>query len=170
MLITGFLVFLLVIIIGLGVVNHMIELGVIKKSIIIDASPEEVFDFTGDWRNLPEYQTGIENWKPTTETTRGEGARFSYTTKELGMEFDIETEIIKVTPNEERVWETVSGADIEAKWLFESLNGETKVTYVLDYNLPVPIIGNILDALLVRERREIWVENMLQNLKTLIEE
>ena len=165
----GVLVFLLILI-GLGFINSTIETGEIKKTIVINATPEEVFNFTGDWRNLPKYQTGIKNWQPTTEDTRGEGARFSYTTNELGMEFDIETEIIEVTLNEERVWKTVSGADIEAKYLFESQNGKTKTTYILDYNLPIPIIGNILDVLLVRESRELWVENMLQNLKTIIEE
>ncbi len=165
----GVLVFLLILT-CVGVINSMIELGEINKSIVIDASPEEVFNFTGDWRNLPEYQTGIKNWQPTTENTMGEGARFSYTTKELGIEFDIETEIVEVTLNEERVWKTVSGADIEAKYLFEPQNGRTKTTYILDYNLPIPVIGNILDALLIRKSRELWVDNMLQNLKTLIEE
>ncbi len=165
----GALVFLLILI-GLSVINSMIELGEINRSIVIDASPNEVFSFTGDWRNLPKYQKGIKNWQPTTENTRGEGAKFSYTTNELGMEFDIETEIVDVTLNEERVWQTVSGADIEAKYLFEPQNGRTKTTYILDYNLPIPIIGNILDVLLVRESREVWVENTLQNLKKLIEE
>ncbi|MEF8822724.1 MAG: SRPBCC family protein [Desulfohalobiaceae bacterium] len=165
----GVLVFLLVLT-GLILINSMLELGKINKSIVIDASPKEVFSFTGDWKNLPEYQKGIENWQPTTENTRGEGAKFSYTTNELGIEFDIETKIVDVTLNEERVWRTVSGADIEAKYLFEPQNGRTKTTYILDYNLPIPIIGNILDVLLVRESRELWVENTLQNLKKLIEE
>lgn len=161
---------LLLILTGLSVINSMLELSEINKSIVIDASAEEVFDFTGDWRNLPKYQPGIKDWQPTTEKTRGEGARFFYTTKELGMEFDIETEIIKATLNEKRAWKTVSGADIEAQWFFEPLNGRTKTTYILEYGLPIPIIGNIIDVLLVRDRREIWVEDMLQNLKTLIEE
>lgn len=161
---------LLLVLAGLSVINTMLELDEISKSIVIDASAEEVFEFTGDWRNLPKYQTGIKDWQPTTEKTKGEGARFSYTTKELGMDFDIETEIIRVSLNEKRVWKTVSGADIEAQWFFEPLNGSTKTTYIIDYDLPIPIIANIIDVLLVRERREIWVEDMLQNLKTLIEE
>jgi len=168
-IVIGVLIILLILT-GLSVINPMLELSEINRSVVIDASAEEVFDFTDDWRNLPEYQPGIKDWQPTTEKTRGEGARFSYTTKELGMEFDIETEIIEVSLNEKRAWKTVSGADIEAQWFFEPLNGRTKTTYILDYDLPIPIIGNIIDVLLVRERREIWVEDMLQNLKTLIEE
>jgi len=152
---------LLLVLAGLSVINTLLELGEISKSIVIDASAEEVFEFTGDWRFF---------WQPTTEKTEGEGARFSYTTKELGIDFDIETEIIRVSLNEKRVWKTVSGADIEAQWFFEPLNGSTKTTYIIDYDLPIPIIANIIDVLLVRERREIWVEDMLQNLKTLIEE
>lgn len=154
----------------LGAIETVIELGDIEHSIEIEAPVEDIFDFTGDWRNLPQYFPGIYEWQPTTHMTEGEGARFSYKTRQLGVEFYIETEIITVVLNQERTFRTISGADIKAQWLFESMNGRTKTTYVLDYDVPVPIVGKIIDALLVRPKQEERVKEMLENLKMLIED
>ena len=144
-------------------------MAIIKKNIEINASVERVFDFTDDGRNTAKYYDSIHDWKPITEKYRGKGARFAYKTKSLGMEFDIETEITDVVLNKGRIFNTIRGPKIKAEWVFVPVDNKTKVTYILEYQLPIPIIGSILDALFVKQKREADIEKMLQNLKRLLE-
>ncbi|MEA3377309.1 MAG: hypothetical protein U9R72_14050 [Chloroflexota bacterium] len=57
----------------------------------------------------------------------------------------------------------------ETRWIFGEANGKTRFTYGLTYDLPVPIIGGILDALFMKPAWEKIIENSLQNLKQLVE-
>ena len=52
----------------------------IERSIEIKASVDKVFIFAADWQNKfkLKWWPGIIDWKPTTEKTRGDGARFVF--------------------------------------------------------------------------------------------
>jgi hypothetical protein len=49
--------------------------------------------------------------------------------------------------------------------VFEPKGTGTRLTYVLEYSLPVPIVGRLLDSLLMRPGWQRRLENSLQNLK-----
>ena len=57
----------------------------IERCIEIDAPVEKVFQYASDWNNWPEFFEGVFDFKPTTENQRGNGSRFAYKAKLLGM-------------------------------------------------------------------------------------
>jgi len=140
----------------------------IEKSIEINAPVEKVFEFVADWENVSKYFMGISDFKPTTEKTRGDGARFSFKAKILGVEQEMEEEVSNFVENEG--WTMTSVTDFESKdhWAFEPLDDQTKVTYTLEYEL-LGTLQKVLDALLVKRQWETNIEKSLQNLKRLLE-
>lgn len=141
----------------------------IERSIEIRAAPEEVFQYTRDWKNYAQFYDGLYDWRPTTDQTAGVGARFAYRAKAVGRWFEVETEITDEVENRSRTFASVRGAQTWGQWLFEPVEGGTKVTYVAEYTLPVPLVGGILDRLFVRPEREAHSENLLGNLKRILE-
>lgn len=141
----------------------------IEGSIEINASVEKVFQFAADWKNWPEFFEGVSDFRPTTETKRGNGSRFAYKAKLLGMKASVETEIQEFVENEGWAGVSVKGVESKTRWIFRQVNGKTKFTYGMSYSLPIPILGNVLDRLFVKPAWERIIKNSLQNLKERME-
>jgi uncharacterized membrane protein len=141
----------------------------IERSIEINAPVEKVFQFAADWKNWHEFFEGVSDFRPTTETKRGNGSRFAYKAKLLGMKAPVETEIQEFVENEGWTGVSVKGVESKTRWIFVQVNGKTKFTYGLSYSLPIPILGNVLDRLFVKPAWESIIENSLQNLKERME-
>ena len=141
----------------------------IVKSVKIKTPVENVFNFTRNWKNYASFYEGIYDWRPTTEITSGKGARFAYRAKALGREYEIETEVMEEVENRKRSFASVHGAETKGEWLFEPLKDGTRITYIVEYKLPIPIIGGILDVLFFKPKRRAHIEKLLQNLKGLME-
>jgi len=140
-------------------------MATIERSIDISAPVEEVFRFAADWQNWTKFFEGVSNFKPLTKTTRGSGSKFAYRARMLGISVPVETEIREFEEN--RGWTGVCGKGLEhrTQWTFVSLDGKTKFTYGLQYRMPVPIVGNLLDRLFIRRQWERIIERSLTNLK-----
>ena len=145
------------------------EMTRIEKSIEIKAPVEKVFEFAADWHNTEKFFEGLYDFKPTTEKTRGEGTRFAYKIKALGIESEIEYEVSNLVENEGWSGTSVRGIETRFHWIFASLDDRTKVTHIAEYKPPIPIVGVVVDALLVKRQWETNIERSLQNLKRLLE-
>jgi uncharacterized membrane protein len=141
----------------------------IERSIEIDAPVEKVFQYAADWQHWPKFFEGVSDFRPTTETTRGNGARYAYKAAMLGMKTAVETEIQDFVEDEGWTGTATKGMKHETRWVFEEDDGKTRFTYGLSYDLPVPILGGVLDAWFMKPVWEQIVEDSLQNLKRLIE-
>jgi uncharacterized membrane protein len=141
----------------------------IERSIEINARVEKVFQYAADWQNWPKFFEGVSDFRPTTETTRGTGARYAYRVEMLGMKTAVETEIQDFVENGGWTGTATKGMKHKTRWVFEGDNGKTKFTYGLTYDLPVPILGGVDDALFMKPAWEKIIENSLQNLKRLVE-
>ena len=142
----------------------------IERSIEIRAPVEKVFDFVADWRNKLRFFEGIYDWKPTTEKTRGDGARFVYKVKVLGREYETEDEVSDFVENRRWSCTSVRGVQSKHEWIFSRLDEKTIVIFLSEYKPPVPILGVVLDVLFFKWRWQRNVERSLQNLKKLLEE
>ncbi|UCG83813.1 MAG: SRPBCC family protein [Dehalococcoidia bacterium] len=142
----------------------------IEQSIEINAPVEKVLQYAADWENWPKFFEGVYDFRPTTETTRGTGARYAYKAGMLGMKAAVETEIHDFVEN--KGWKGVAtkGMKHQTCWIFEEVNGKTKFTYGLGYWLPVPILGGILDKKFMKPAWERIIDNSLQNLKKQLNE
>lgn len=141
----------------------------IERSIEINAPVEKVFQYAADWKNWPEFFEGVFDFKPTTEIERGDGSRFAYKARVLGMKVSVETEIQEFAENEGWTGVSISGVKVKTRWIFVKVNGKTKFTYGQSGSLPIPILGNILDRLFVKPAWERIIENSLQNLRERME-
>ena len=146
-----------------------ITMGKVGGSVEIKVPVESVIDFLEDWHNAEKWYEGIHDWKPTTENTTGNGARFSYKVKDLGIETRYETEMYDHAKNKEFRLESIEGPNVDEHYQFYPIKDGTRVTYTMDYDVPLPIVGSFLDVLYFRSLWEKRVQKSLQNLKRLLE-
>jgi hypothetical protein len=137
----------------------------IEYSITIEASIEKVFDFASDYRNWHRWFEGVSEFKPTTAISQGNGARYAYQAQIMGFSASVETEIRDFVTN--RGWTGVSTKGMSARtyWRFEPAGSATIFTYALEYRLPVPILGDLLDALFIRPQWKKIITKSLSNLR-----
>ncbi len=137
----------------------------IEANVDIQRPVSDVFAFASDWRHWEDWWEGVSQFRPTTQVSRGNGTRYAYRAWIAGMAFNLETEIHEFTENVG--WKGVStkGPPHRTQWIFEEMGDKTRLTYVLEYDLPWPLVGPILDALLMRPGWQRMLEHSLRNLK-----
>lgn len=139
----------------------------VKKSITINAPLDKVFEYTTDQSNLPEiWPSLIEN--NVIERLPNGGARTQYVYKMAGMQFEgssVDTEFI---PNERVVSVTKEGIESEIIWEYQPQGEATKVTFKGEYTVPIPLLGKLAEAAIVK-MNENEAEEILANLKARME-
>ena len=137
----------------------------IEHSVTIQAPVEQVFSYAADFHKWPEWFEGVSEFTATTPVTQGNGARYSYKVSLMGVFVSVETEIRDFVQN--RGWSGVAtrGMPHRTYWNFESLGRDTKLTYALEYQLPVPLLGPLLDVMLMRPQWNKILQHSLNNLR-----
>jgi uncharacterized membrane protein len=136
----------------------------VEHSVVIQSPVDKVFAYASDYRQWPEWYEGVSEFKPTTQLTRGNGTRYAYKARMMGMRATVETEIHDFA--QDRGWTGVGtkGLPHRTYWIFEPLGTDTRFTHALEYKVPVPLLGPLFDALLEREWKKI-LSKSLDNLK-----
>ncbi|MBM4159704.1 MAG: SRPBCC family protein [Ignavibacteria bacterium] len=137
----------------------------IKHSITIEAPVDQVFNYAADYRKWSEWFEGVSDFKLTTQITQGNGARYAYKARVMGLSAPVETEIHDFVQN--RGWTGIStkGLAHRTRWSFEPSGNGTKFTYAMEYQLPVPLLGSLLDSLFARPQWRKILERSLNNLR-----
>ncbi len=141
----------------------------IEKSVEIDAPIVDVFAYASDWRRWEEWWEGVTKFRPTTQVTRGNGARYAYKAWVAGLTVNLETEIRDFEENAGWTGIATKGPPHRTQWVFEEKGQRTRLTYILEYDLSWPVLGPILDFLLMRPGWRRMLEHSLRNLKTQLE-
>jgi len=137
----------------------------VEASVDINAPVAEVFAFASDWRRWEEWWEGVSRFKPTTELTRGNGTRYAYKAWVAGVTLNLETEIHDFAENVGWRGVAIKGPLHRTQWVFAAKGSTTRLTYILEYSLPVPVVGVLLDSLLMRRGWQRRLENSLENLR-----
>ncbi len=142
----------------------------IAESVEVNAPVEEVFAFASDWRYWEKWWLSVSDFRPTTEVTRGNGTRYAYKAWVAGLTVDLEAEIRDFVENVG--WRATGSKGIphRTQWVFEAHGDTTRLTYILEYSLPIPLLGPLLDILLMRPGWRRRLQKSLQNLKLHFEE
>ncbi len=103
------------------VCNHPIktnQMKEVKRSIIINAKPEEVFAFMDDIENTGMHMTNTNapmmgnklaiKW--LSENKTGVGAKYKWDGNVMGMKMDFTVEVTKWIQGKEKIWETIGDA------------------------------------------------------------
>jgi hypothetical protein len=137
----------------------------IEASAIIPGTPDEVFGYASDWQKWAEWFEGVSGFQPTTEVLRGNGARYAYKARLLGLDATVETEIAEFI--EGRGWKGIGrkGMPHTTYWSFEPVDAHTRFTYALEYGIPIPVVGGLLDVAFVRKQWRRIIATSLDNLR-----
>ncbi len=137
----------------------------IEYSVTIPAPVDQVFAYASDYLKWAEWFEGVSDFRPTTLATRGNGARYAYKARVMGITTPVETEIHDFVQN--RGWTGVStkGITHRTHWTFEPIGDATKFTYTMEYELPIPWLGPLLDSLFARRQWQSILQRSLNNLK-----
>jgi len=141
----------------------------VESTVEIKAPVTEVFSYASDWQHWEEWWQGVSAFRPTTEVGRGNGARYAYKAWMAGISVDIETEVHDFVENAGWRGEVTKGPPHRTRWVFQGMGNTTRFTYILEYKVPVPLLGPLLDSLLVRPGWKRMLGNSLQNLKGRLE-
>ncbi len=142
-------------------------MATVNKSITINAPIEKVFKYTTDQTNLPEiWPSLVENEVIERLPNGGTKSRSIY--KMAGIRFDITSEVTEFIPNQRAVSRTKGGVEAEIIWEYQSEGEATKVTFRGEYTVPIPLLGKLAEAFIVKQN-ENEAETLLANLKARME-
>ncbi len=139
----------------------------IERSIEIPAPPGEVFRFVAsEWESTLEFwESGIEEWHPLSAGGLGEGFQVEYVGRMLGVGLKVRMEVRDFQDGRGWTAHSMGGPLVRGDWRFDSVNEGTRFTYRLRYRMPPPLIGLLLDKLLIERRWSSAIEASLGNLK-----
>ena len=139
----------------------------VNKSIIINAPIEKIFKYITEQTNLPEiWPSLVEN--NVVERLPNGGTKSKFVYKMAGMRFEGISEDTEFIPNQRVVSKTAEGVESEIIWEFQSEGEATKVTFKGEYIVPIPLIGKLAEAFIVKQNDN-EAEVILANLKARME-
>jgi uncharacterized protein YndB with AHSA1/START domain len=139
----------------------------VEKSITINAPVEKVFSYVEDPTNLPEFWPSMVEAKDV-EELEGGGYKFGWVYKMAGMRFEGTSETIEYVANQRTVTDNKGGIESIITWTCEPEDGGTKVTFDAEYTVPIPLLGKLAEAFIVKQN-EREAETLLANLKARME-
>ena len=139
----------------------------IEKTITINAPVEKVFAYASDPTNLPEFWPSIVEIKDVQQLPSG-GRSFGWVYKMAGMRFEGTSEDTEYVANQRSVTENKGGIRSTIAWTYQPEAGGTRLTTVTEYTVPIPLLGRLAEAFIVR-LNENEAELLLANLKARME-
>ena len=135
----------------------------ITKSIVINAAVEKVFSYMEQVTNLPDVWPSLVEVRNVQPLPNG-GSRFDWVYKMAGMRLEGASEITEYEANKRTVTESKGGIERTFIWTYEPEAGGTRVTVEVEYVVPVPVLGKLAAAIIVKQN-EREAEQILANLK-----
>jgi len=137
----------------------------IESSVLVPAPLAEVFAYASDWQKWHEWFVGLSGTRPITSVTRGNGAQYAYKVRLMCFSAGVVTEIADFVENVG--WRGIGrkGMPHVAHWQFEASGNQTHFTYSLEYRVPVPVLGTLLDAAILKPQWIRILNSSLANVK-----
>ncbi len=137
------------------------------KSINIKAPVEKVFDYIIEPTNLPEIWPSLVEVKDVQKLPSG-GTRNRWVYKMAGIRLEGTSEETECVPNQRIVSKTKGGVESTQTWMFQPEADGTKVTFEVEYTVPIPVLGKLAEAIIVK-MNDHEGELILANLKARME-
>lgn len=121
----------------------------IDKEIWIKAPLDKIYDYISYPENMLEFWPSLMEVKDIQPLPNG-GYTANWIYKMLGIRFKGKAEYTKIVPNEYFVIETKGGIKSSIIWTFRSRDDKTRVTFTVDYKIPVPLLGKLAEVIITR--------------------
>lgn len=149
----------------------------IERSIAINVPPERIWPMVF-WDRSPEWLGLIKEAKCTSERRDTVSACYHLLGKAAGRKFEFDVEFTDLVKNEECSWRTISGnftgfgtcIHASGTTTLTPIEGGTKMTIIMNYNLPYSILGWIIDKLVVGREMKKGLKKGQEKLKSILEE
>ena len=125
----------------------------IERSITIHVPVEKVFAYMDDPMSNPEWLPGMLEVKDVTVTEQKVGTHYRWVYKMAGLRFEGESTITEHIPNERIVSQSKAGIASTWIWTFVPDDGGTKMNLVLEYTVPIPVLGKLAEALVLKQNQ-----------------
>jgi len=149
-------------------------MAVLERTITINASVEKVFNFLIKPESWKEIYPKITEIRDVQSLPNG-GYRFSYRFNMFaGMRCEVDTENTDVAVNQRIGYKSTCGikgnkpVELNETISFSPEDGKTKLTYKAEYKVPVPVVGVLIESVLMKIN-ERMIRTCLNNLKAKIE-
>ena len=139
----------------------------VEKTITINAPVEKVFGYVSEPTNLPEIWPSLVEVKDVHRLPNG-GTSNQWVYKMAGMRLEGTSEDIEYVVNQRFVARTKGGAESTQTWICQPEAGGTKVTFGVEYTVPIPVLGKLAEAVIVKMNQHEG-EAILANLKARME-
>jgi hypothetical protein len=106
--------------------------------------------------------------KDVKQTPEGVGSTFAWVYKMAGMRFEGVSETTEYIANQRNATKTTKGIQSTFVWAYKPEDGGTKLTVEVEYAVPVPLLGKLAEAFIVKQN-EHEAELILANLKARME-
>jgi len=139
----------------------------IEKTITINAPVEKVFGYSSEPTNLPEFWPSLVEVSDVQQFPNG-GNSFRWVYKMAGMRFEGTSEDTEYVANQRTVTKSKGGIESTHTWTFQPEDGGTRMTVQVEYTVPIPLLGKLVEAVIVK-LNENEAELLLANLKARME-
>jgi carbon monoxide dehydrogenase subunit G len=121
----------------------------VERSITVNAPVEKVFAYLDDPMTQLAWLPGMVEVKDV--TGKGVGSHFQWTYKMVGVHFRGRGTVIEHVSDERIVVESKGGIVSTWTWTFEPHDGGTKLNLDIEYTVPVPVLGKLAEALVLKQ-------------------
>jgi len=142
----------------------MIKTG---RSITINAPIKKIFDYLSEPTNQPEIWPSLMEIKDVQRLPDGK-TKNRWVYKMAGIRLEGTSEGVESVTNQRIVSKTKGGVESTQTWTFQPEAGGTKVTFEVEYTVPIPVLGKLAEAIIVK-MNEHEGEVILANLKSRME-
>ena len=141
----------------------------IEKSIEINTPPEKAWP-KFKWDTLPEWQPEFKTIEWTSKDKDKVGSTLHLTGELAGTKTEFDLELTEMIENEKMAYRTTRGNLTAAGFVtLQPTKAGTKVTMMIDYELPYSVLGKLIDKLRVHKALDKSYDNALKKLKDVLE-
>lgn len=142
-------------------------MAVIKKSILINAPVEKVFDYITDQKKQTEWIASMVDIWDTSEPAVGAEYKWKY--KMAGVLLAGETTVTELVQNKRLRTQSTGAAD--SNWLFvlDAKDEGTELELTIDYTVPIPVLGKLAERIILK-RNEREAQLAVENIKMILED
>jgi uncharacterized membrane protein len=119
----------------------------IDESIEVGAERERVWRYVSEPERYREFMVG-SSWEPVPgEPTTGARARFSIAIQAGSIDLGGVVEFVEYEPPHELSWTNITGIDQRGRWVLRDLDGRTRVTLRVSYQVPGGVLALVASQL-----------------------
>jgi len=140
----------------------------VERSILINASGDQIDVITQDGKRLAEWYAGVEKAEPD-DVYPNPGGKIIMTYKSGGAKFDITQTVLERIDGQSAKYQMEGMITGTNHWVFAPEGEGTRVTATFDYEMPGGVLGKLADKMIVERMNTENLEKSLENLKKLVE-